>query len=272
MPDVLRDIETYFDAVPRTAARGETVGPFTLFINPGPGWTYYARPSLGSSVFTVYDVAQVRDRQQELGLPETIEWVAETSPALRDPVEAAGFQVIGHPLLVLDEGQMRTVVPAGAEVLRVTGHEDRLGLYSSVAAIAFAHAGTAIGKEGAQELIATADGRSIESVAFERKRLLDGSTVMYAACQDGYPVAIGSHQPVGKVTELVGIATLPAYRRRGLAAAVTQALVEDALRRGMRTIFLSADDDAVARIYESVGFRRLATACVAFIPEADTAH
>jgi predicted GNAT family acetyltransferase len=39
--------------------------------------------------------------------------------------------------------------------------------------------------------------------------------------------------------------------------------VDDARERGVRTIFLSAQDDAVARVYERVGFVRVGTACIA---------
>ncbi|WP_443050588.1 hypothetical protein [Streptomyces sp. H27-D2] len=37
----------------------------------------------------------------------------------------------------------------------------------------------------------------------------------------------------------------------------------DARSRGVRTLFLSAGDDDVARIYAGLGFRRIATALVA---------
>ena len=37
----------------------------------------------------------------------------------------------------------------------------------------------------------------------------------------------------------------------------------DAVRRGLSTVFLSAQDDAAARIYERVGLVRVGTACVA---------
>jgi predicted GNAT family acetyltransferase len=89
---------------------------------------------------------------------------------------------------------------------------------------------------------------------------------MAAAVVEGVPVGVGSHQPVGTVSEVVGVATLPAFRRRGIAAALTSLLVEDALGRGVRTLFLSAGDAAVARIYERVGFRQLGTACIAVPP------
>jgi predicted GNAT family acetyltransferase len=64
------------------------------------------------------------------------------------------------------------------------------------------------------------------------------------------------------VTEVVGVATLPAARRQGLGQAVTGALVADALEHGAEIVFLSAGSDDIARLYARVGFRRVATACV----------
>ena len=61
---------------------------------------------------------------------------------------------------------------------------------------------------------------------------------------------------------------VPRARRLGVGAAITHALVEDARRRGVETVFLSAQDDAVARVYERVGFVRVGTACVAEPPDA----
>lgn len=73
----------------------------------------------------------------------------------------------------------------------------------------------------------------------------------------------GQYIPVGDVAEVVGVGTLPAARRQGLALAVTAALVEQALAGGARTVFLSAGDEDVARIYGRIGFRRVATALIA---------
>ncbi|MGH3931487.1 MAG: hypothetical protein ACRDTF_16130, partial [Pseudonocardiaceae bacterium] len=85
---LLDHIEWYYDAVPRHDARAEGFGPLTLFVRDGQGWPFYARPAQGwSGAVNATDVARVRARQRELGIPETFEWVAETAPALRAAVE-----------------------------------------------------------------------------------------------------------------------------------------------------------------------------------------
>jgi GNAT superfamily N-acetyltransferase len=165
----LSALEAYYDAVPRPACRVEQIGPFTLFINRGPGWPYYARPSLGTRRFAAADVQRVRARQQE------------------------------------------------------------------------------------------------------QERLQSGQTVTAVALVERAPVGIGSHQPVGPVTEIVGLGVLPAFRRRGMAAALTCRLMDDALERGVQTVFLSAGDDTIGRIYERLGFRRIGTALIAVPMQAPLA-
>jgi predicted GNAT family acetyltransferase len=90
-----------------------------------------------------------------------------------------------------------------------------------------------------------------------------GLTVTIVAEDDDGVLAVGSHQPVGSVTEVVGVGTLPSARRRGLGAAVTAALVADARGRGAEIVFLSAGSDDIARVYGRLGFERVGTAGLA---------
>lgn len=246
-PDLLVTIEAYYDAAPRPLATTEEVGPFTLFVKTNPtGWPYYARPQLRRDVpFTAADVKAVLDRQRELEIPQAIEWVHETTPSLLSAARAGGMSVEECPLLVFRAGDSNAVTarvvvlspdsPGLAEVLGVIG----------------------AGFQGIDEVAEREIGRQPELM---RHSLLS----MVAAYDDqGAVVGGGSHSPRGTTTELTGIAVLPRARRRGVGAAITQALVEDAKARGVGTILLSADDDAVARIYERVGFVRIGTACIA---------
>jgi ribosomal protein S18 acetylase RimI-like enzyme len=259
-------IERYYDGVPRAAARAERIGPFTLFVRTEPGFPYYARPTLGEHTFTPSDVARVRARQRELGVPQSFEWVAEVSPGLRPAIGAAGLAVHTHPLLVLSPSANRRLdPPPGADVRLVEPEDEKLGQIMAAAGLAFGHPGTASGPVGLAEL-AAASLPAEAAIQAQRQRLRAGLTVSAVAFIDGQPVASGSHQPLGRLTEIVGVGTLPAFRRRGLGAAVTARLVEDALRRNLEIVFLSADDDAVARVYARLGFERVATACIAEPP------
>ena len=56
------------------------------------------------------------------------------------------------------------------------------------------------------------------------------------------------------VTELVGIATLEAFRRRGVAAQLTAALTRTAFEHGVTLAFLTAASETAARVYTRVGY------------------
>jgi ribosomal protein S18 acetylase RimI-like enzyme len=258
---LLSDIETYYDAVPRSAARTEQIGEFTLFIKIGPGFPYYARPSLGAKQVGAEDVQRVRNRQRELGVPQAFEWVAETTPTLTAAAEAAGLVVSSHPLMCWRNHAGTPGAVPNVEV-RLVSVADDLPLLHGIAHVAFAHAGTAAGSADLDDARNAAQ-RDPATLHFWQERLQAGLTVMAVALLDGQPVGVGSHQPFGSATEVVGVAVLPAFRRRGIAAALTSHLVADAMERRIRTIFLSAGDETIGRIYERVGFRHIGSACIA---------
>ncbi|WP_342669679.1 GNAT family N-acetyltransferase [Streptomyces vietnamensis] len=244
---MLNRIETYYDAVPRSAARAEAYGPLTLFVREGQGWPYYARPTLGhEGEVPMEAVEKVRARQRELGVPEAFEWVAETTPGLRAAVEATGLTVHEHPLMVLEGEPLAVPEPEGVTV-RLVGADDS-ALETAVAAPY-----AAFGAEPQPGSTATV-----------AERLSAGLTRLAAALDaDGHALSAGQHQPVGAVSEVVGVGTVPAARRRGLGLAVTAALVADARAHGTELVFLTASDADVARLYGRLGFRTVATALIA---------
>ncbi|WP_411105427.1 GNAT family N-acetyltransferase [Streptomyces sp. cmx-4-9] len=260
-------LERYYDTAPRVGgARAEDFGPLTLFVQEGEGWPYYARPALGGSAATAEDVQRVRARQRELEVPEAFEWVAETSPGFRAAAEAAGLHVHAHPLMVLDPSA--EALPPHPEVRLIEADDPLLTAAVTVPALAFADPGTALGEAGAAELAAASVDPQARARAGQVSAMLaSGRTVMAAAVRDGVVLCSGQYNPVGEVGEVVGVGTLPAARRRGLALAVTAALVAQARARGVRTVFLSAGDEDVARVYARAGFRRVATALIAEPPQ-----
>ncbi|MER6154089.1 GNAT family N-acetyltransferase [Streptomyces sp. NPDC001868] len=265
---LLDRLEEYYDAVPRHGARVEDHGPLTLFVREGKGWPFYARPAREwSGPLAAADVQKVRARQRELGIPESFEWVAETTPTLRAAVEESGLVVHEHPLMVLDPSTPAVPVEelSGGIAVRIVGADDPM-LSSALAIphLAFAEPGTHVGRAGTPQLAeAVATGLVDGSVERAIVRIRAGLTVVAAAVEDAAALSAGQHQPLAGVSEIVGVGTLPTARRRGLALAVTAALVADARSRGAATVFLSAGDDDVARIYARLGFRTIGTALIA---------
>ncbi|HEY2213433.1 MAG TPA: GNAT family N-acetyltransferase [Acidimicrobiales bacterium] len=268
MSTLLNRLERYYDTVPRATVTAELIGPFTLFVaTEGFPYPYYARPTLGLGAGvapTVGDVEVVRARQRTLGVPEAFEWVEENSPALTSLLQEAGLVVHRHPLLVLGQPKWPED-PLGISV-RIAGSDDEalVGLRATLD-IGFAHEGTAIGVPGVAERDA-AVREDDPGLANWRSKSAQGLLALAVAEDQTGVVGGGLHNPRDGVTEVAGIATLPAYRRRGIAAAVTAQLVSDALERGVDICFLSAESDAVARIYERLGFERVGTACTAEPP------
>jgi ribosomal protein S18 acetylase RimI-like enzyme len=251
--------------VSRPSARVEEHGPLRLFVKQGAGWPYYARPALPSrGAATVADVLGVRARQRELGIPEAFEWVPETTPWLLGPARAAGLQVLEAPLMVLGSGRWRTPEPPpGVVVRRLEPGDPALAAAQGAVRVAFAHEGTARGEAGAAERDAAAAEQSPEELARIGERMRRGLTVTFAAEGAGGVLAAGTHQPIGDVSEIVGVGTLPSARRRGLGALVTAHVAADARERGAELVFLAAGSEAIARVYARLGFERVGTACIA---------
>jgi ribosomal protein S18 acetylase RimI-like enzyme len=265
--EVIERIDAFCDAVPRRRARADEHGPLVLFVPTGPGWPYYARPRPGArSRITAADVRVVRARQRELIIPESFEWIEQTAPEMAVAAAEAGLEVQPHPLMMLSAVPAvpaASALPAGVTVRAVTPEDPELDRIWAVPAVAFGHPGTATGEAGPVErdkIAADHDGGTIEML---RERLRSGHSVLAAAFGPDGPLAAGSCQAVDGVAEITGVGVLPSSRRQGLGAAITALLARDALDRGVDTVFLSASDNAVARIYARIGFRGIGTAMIA---------
>jgi len=268
--EVIERIDAFCDVVPRRRARADAFGPLVLFVPTGPGWPYYARPRRGPRTpVTAADVRAVRARQRELIIPESFEWIEQVAPEMAAAASEAGLDVHRHPLMVLSAAPPdrppagRPALPPGVTVRVVPPEDAELDRVWAVPAVAFGHPGTAAGQAGVQErdkIAADYDGGTIEML---RERLRSGHSVVAAAFGPDGPLAAGSYQAVDGVAEITGVGVLPSSRRQGLGAAVTALLARDALDRGVATVFLSASDDAVARVYARIGFREVGVAMIA---------
>lgn len=264
--------DAYFDVVPRPDADAVEVGPFTLFVSRTP-WAYYARPALGHpGEITEADVARLEQACRRYGVDLAIEWVGEVHPELAQAAARAGLEVSTHALMAAAPGEVpdEVEVPAvpGVTVRVVEAADPALLEARALANVAFDFGGCQQGGPGARQRDEALARLGPEFVAHLRARARAGLTVTAVAeTPTEGALASGSYQPIGTVAEIVGVATLPAARRRGLAGAVTVALAGHAGHRGVRTLVLSAQDDDVGRVYARVGFRRIGTTHAAGRPK-----
>ncbi|SDL80172.1 Acetyltransferase (GNAT) domain-containing protein [Geodermatophilus siccatus] len=263
-PGLLERVEQYFAAAPLPDARIHPAGGLDVPIG-SPTWPYPARPRPGEPV-GVEDVRAAVALQEAAGLPVAVEWICEDAPTVEAAVRAVGLTVGSSPLLVAAD-PVELVLPSGVRLYLVGADDPELPRYEQLTSIAFAHPGPRSEAGGTSVGVAVGSPRT----AVLRERIATGRTVMMVAVEDGEPVAVGTHHPVVvdgvEVTEIVGVATLPRLRGRGLGAGLASALTAHA-RETAELVFLVAGDDDVARVYERTGFARLATVGVADLSDA----
>ncbi len=194
-------------------------------------------------------------------MPVAFEWVDEVTPGLHGVVTEAGLAVRRHPLLALGE-PIWPEYPMGIRFRTLKSSDRGLPELRSVLNVGFSHPGTEAGAVGSAERDAGIDPDD-PGLAIIRSKIRRHVLATVVAEDDSGIVGGGSHNPRNGVTELAGIATLPTHRRRGIAAMVAAHLVADAFEGGVELCFLSAETEAVARIYQKVGFVGVATACIA---------
>jgi GNAT superfamily N-acetyltransferase len=254
-------IERYFAAAPLPDGRIEAAGALDVPVGD-PAWPHPARPRRGAPPVTADDVRAALELQEAAGLPRDLEWICETSPDTAAAARAAGLTVEERPLLVAAD-PVEVLLPAGVRLYLIGADDPDLPRYERVAAIAFAHPG---GRADVREAPLDTSAEARARTAALRERIASGRSVLMVAVEAGEPVAVGTHAPVvvdgSEVSEIVGVATLPRLRGRGLGAGLASALVAHA-RETAETVFLTAGDDDVARIYERVGFARVGTTGVA---------
>ena len=84
---------------------------------------------------------------------------------------------------------------------------------------------------------------------------------------EGAPAGVATYTwPLEGITEIVGVATVQKFRRRGVATNLTAAAVYAAFEREATLACLTAADNRAGQIYEQVGFRPYATSLSYYLP------
>jgi ribosomal protein S18 acetylase RimI-like enzyme len=208
-----------------------TTSPYINYATPLPG----AEP-------TGEDVTALIRAFRERGLKPRLEFAPDAAPAVEPALRAAGFTLEqAHEYLVCTPATL--VVPqsaTGAPEVETPATDEE---YASIdAALSEAFAGEfASSPEGAARL-----RRSQESGGGVRfVRAPDGGCAGGATCS----------APAVGTSELAGVGTRPAFRGRGIAAAVTAALTGAMFAAGAESVWLEYSGEGSRRVYERIGFR-----------------
>jgi ribosomal protein S18 acetylase RimI-like enzyme len=230
--------------------------PFTLFLHPSDTLTHfnYAMPdepitddygpSLREPLATLRLAFLARDRQPRF------EFIKEFAPALGPVLRIAGFiEEARQQLMICTPETYRLASDIAVAGLTIT----TLTADSSIAEAQ----DTLTAQRQGFDPDDTGPATEREAARFLRE-LGDGAAVL--ARLDGQPVGAGMFTaPLDGVAEVVGIATLEQFRRRGVGTAVTAQAVRTAFDRGIAVVCLTAADERAGRLYQRVGFRPHAT-------------
>lgn len=220
------------------------VGPLTGLLHDSPSMflSYAVARQPGSDV-TQGEVEAALPRLRETfgaeGKPLRFELVDEASPGLVAGLLACGARRTGtFPLLATSPDQVRYPdLPAGTRVVSVLDAEQQAQAHR-VARAAF--------EEDLPELAVPTDPAA-------------GGTVLVVHRDE--PVAVASWTAVAEgVTEIVGVATVPEYRRRGFGRLATAHAVRAAAGGGATLTWLTPGDTGAHRLYRGLGFRHVGTA------------
>ena len=182
-------------------------------------------------------VAAVERRYTAAGLPPVFQVGPTPRPADLDERLAARGYAYGSPTLVQVAGSAtvldRLAGPAVLATVSAEPDEEWLDLWWLV------------------------DGRGDESALAVAGKILTGGPARYATVREaGRAVAVARLALVGEWGGLYCLAVHPDARRRGLAAAVTRAVVADAVGEGVERLWLQVvEQNAAARaLYTRAGF------------------
>jgi predicted GNAT family acetyltransferase len=244
--ELLERLHANLLAVASSTKQVQRIGPFTAFLDPLRPIKYLswalpdphtAAQDLAAALPDVVEHYRAHDRNART------EHFEDVCPALAGVVEAAGW-TLSERVAVMVCTQQTLVMPPPVDGLVVEpvgpdAPEDTIRAYIETQVEAF----------GDKE-----ESPSPEVIARWRERAARENT--YAGFVDGRLVGTAAAlQPAEGATEVVGVTTLHAYRRRGIGATLTATAVAASFAEGTELAWLSAADEAAGRIYTRAGFR-----------------
>jgi GNAT superfamily N-acetyltransferase len=244
---LLERIQAHMREVARRQYEAVSVRPFTLFFHdkdPLPYFNYAIPDGPGAaSGDLAAPLARLEAEFRSRRRVPRFEYVESCAPRLAEVLEAHGFALEARALLMVcargEEHAAPAVTLLEVATLDASTALEEFTVFLDVQRRAFG--------------LPPARTPSDEEALNLRESLGDG--LAFLARVSGEPVATAMIQPpLDGLTELVGVSTLEAFRRRGIGGFLSSTAVRAAFRRGVSFAFLSAADARAGRVYEAAGF------------------
>jgi ribosomal protein S18 acetylase RimI-like enzyme len=252
MPTDLERVQAYLRRHARHGLAAQALSAFTLYA-PAHGdapddamGNAFAIPRRVARPVRATDLEELRAVFELHGARPQVEFLADLFPRLPEFLQAGGYQEAQRkPVLIAHPHEIQSPpAPAQSELVTLSQasslQDVRENLHTNATGFGEAQ------NFGEQELWAFRAG------------LVSGRA--FTLRVDARAVAAGMFEAMrGGVTELLGIATLPEYRRRGYAGYLTAAMADSAFAHGATLVYLCAASEEAGRVYERIGFRPCAT-------------
>ena len=227
----------------RAAAAGRTteqVGPFLATFSAGSAnpFVNYAIPDDGAAPSPA-DVAGLVDAYRARDLAPRVEFLVDTAPAAEAALLDAGWSVERRiPVMLCPPGAVVMPPPvAGIELVVPVTDDDVRGLLQAQ-------------REAFGDDVTVTDS----DVTHARGQIRDGGFAVLAR-EAGVAAGGGMAEAVVDGTsEVAGIGVRPAFRRRGIASAITALLTQAVHDAGGTTVFLTPAGVSEQRLYQRVGY------------------
>jgi predicted GNAT family acetyltransferase len=227
-----------------TAARGrdtERVGPFLATFDPHDDLKYlsYAIPDDGARPTPADVAALIAAYARHERLPR-LEFLPSVAPAVEAALLAGGLAVEARlPVMTCDPDTAVDLAPGdGIALGRPETEEDIRGMLTAQ-----------MGAFGEPPPDADAVARAFA-------RVHDGTLRVLARDRASGTIVGGgvATTPAGGTSEVAGIGVHEAFRRRGIAGAITARLAGELFAAGVTTAFLTPGHDGAHRVYARAGF------------------
>ncbi len=241
-------VESRIQAYLRAAGsrRRETlqIGPFlaTFTSHSDNPYLSYAMPD-DSAEPTPDDIAGFIEASEAHGRTPRLEYVPGLAPMVEPALLAAGFVVeCRTPLMTCLPGQVvELAVPAGITLLQPATVDE---IHEMATAQHEAYGG---GTPSPEDVAWLQDSLAAGAIAVLARETQTGVATGGGVCT----------VPIGAASEVAGIGVREAFRRRGIAGALTARLTQEAFASGVTLAFLMAATDVEARIYARAGFTEI---------------